>query len=272
MIPDRILARLTKIPGVRSLWGRIPLGSVATRVRYGIFERPHYAYGVYAAADLAKRFGLTKISVIELGVAGGRGLLTLERVANVIGPYLGIHIKVAGFDSGLGMPDPVDYRDLPHVWGRGFYRMDVPKLKAKLSPGTDLIIGDIAKTIPTWVPTGSIGFVVFDLDYYSSTKNALQLFENDDTNTRLPRTYCYFDDLRWPEHACHNDYMGELCAIREFNEEHEHKKLCPIHMLRHTRVHQEPWNEQMYVLHDFRHPLYGKNISPSGDSYTQMPL
>ncbi len=272
MIPDRILARLTQIPGARSLWCRFPLGSVDTRVRYGVFDRPHYAYGVHAAADLAKRLGLKTISVIELGVAGGRGLLALERIAKIVGTHLGIQIHVTGFDTGQGMPAPVDYRDLAHVWDTGFYKMDVPKLKAELSPGTELILGDIEDTVSSWVPKGSIGFVAFDLDYYSSTKTAFRLFENADPNTRLPRTYCYFDDLLWPEHACHNEYMGELGAIADFNEEYEYKKICPIHMLRHTRMHQAAWNEQMYVFHDFKHPLYCKNVTGSGDRYTQMPL
>jgi hypothetical protein len=272
MIPDRILARLTQIPGILSLWCRFPLGSVPTRVRYGVFDRPHYAYGVYAAADLARRLGVDAISVIELGVAGGRGLLALERIAKIVGAHLGIQIHVAGFDSGEGMPAPVDHRDLAHVWDRGFYKMDVSNLKAKLSPSTELILGDIEDTVSSWVPKGSIGFIAFDLDYYSSTKTAFRLFEKDDVNTRLPRIYCYFDDLMWPEEACHNEYIGELGAITDFNEQHEYKKICPIHMFRHTRVHPAPWNEQMYVLHDFRHPLYCKNITPSGERHTQMPL
>jgi hypothetical protein len=81
MSADRALARFTQIPGVRSLWRRFPLGQLKTRVRYGIFDRPHYAYGVYSAADLAKRLGLSAISVIEMGVAGGKGLLALEGIA-----------------------------------------------------------------------------------------------------------------------------------------------------------------------------------------------
>ncbi|HXB67055.1 MAG TPA: hypothetical protein VNY05_02360 [Candidatus Acidoferrales bacterium] len=272
MIPDRILARLTQIPGARSLWGRFAFGSVDTRVRYGVFDRPHYAYGVYAAADLAKRLGLDRISVIEMGVAGGKGLLALERIAKSVGNRFAIRIDVTGFDSGQGMPAPNDYRDLPYVWDKGFYKMDVSELKARLSPATELIIGDVEQTVPSWVPKASIGFVAFDLDYYSSTKTALGLFGNHDANTRLPRCYCYFDDLMWPEYACHNEYVGELCAIKEFNEQHESKKLCPIHMFRHSRVHQAAWNEQMYVLHDFKHPLYCKNVTPSGDRYTQIPL
>src|SRR5580658_9317485 len=128
MIADRLLARLTKIPGARSLWTRFPIGSVPTRVKYGIFDRPHYAYGVYSAADLAKRLGLDAIQVIEFGVAGGNGLVALEAIATAVETDLGIRIHVCGFDSGGGMPAPVDYRDLPHVWDQGFFAMDVPKL------------------------------------------------------------------------------------------------------------------------------------------------
>jgi hypothetical protein len=179
---------------------------------------------------------------------------------------------VTGFDTGQGMPAPTDYRDLPHVWGEGFYQMDVSKLRAKLSPSTELILGNVKDTVSSWVPKGSIGFVAFDLDYYSSTKAAFSLFENEHANTRLPRIYCYFDDVGLPEHACHNEYIGELRAITDYNEEHEYKKICPIHMFRHTRVHQAPWNEQMYVLHDFRHSLYSKNITTPGERSTQMPL
>src|ERR1035441_9247881 len=106
MTRDRLLARLTQVPGVRTLWNWFPLGSLATRVRYGIFDRPHYAYGVYSAADLAKRLGLSSIQVIEFGVAGGKGLIALERIAAAIETDLGIQISVSGFDSGEGMPVP----------------------------------------------------------------------------------------------------------------------------------------------------------------------
>jgi hypothetical protein len=215
---------------------------------------------------------MNSISAIELGVAGGRGLLALERIAKTVGDNLGIRIHVTGFDSGQGMPPAADYRDLPYVWGQGFYRMDVARLKAELSPDTELILGPLNDTIPSWTPKGSIGFVAFDLDYYSSTKTALRLFENDDPSTRLPRTYCYFDDLVWPEHACHSEYTGELCAIREFNLEHDYKKICPIHMFRHYRAHQQAWNDQIYVFHDFMHPLYCKNITPSSERHSQLPL
>jgi hypothetical protein len=269
---DRILRLLTRIPGARSLWGRFPVGSVDRRVRFGVWDRPNYAYGVYWAADLAKRLGLSGITVIEVGVAGGRGLVALEGIAREIGAAAGIEIDVAGFDSGEGMPPPIDYRDLPHVWSQGFYKMDQNKLKAKLSKA-ELILGEIGETIPLWLERCRfpIGFVAFDLDYYSSTMSAFKLFDSPGGRSHLPRVYCYLDDTIWPEHACHNEFTGELLAIREFNESGD-KKICPLHQLRHMRIHPAQWNDQIYVMHDFKHPLYCTNVTPAGDQYRQLPL
>jgi hypothetical protein len=275
MFADKILKRLTRLPGARTLWARFPVGPVDLRVRYGVFPRPHYAYGIFHAADLAKRLGISAISVIEFGVAGGLGLLALENIATSIGRHLDIAINVIGFDSGHGMPEAVDYRDLPYVWSKGFYEMDEAKLRSKLSKETELVIGDVAETVRSWINRKSlapIGFAAFDLDYYSSTKMALKVFETANYELRLPRVYCYFDDIIWPEHACHNMYIGELCAIQEFNESHEKLKLCPINLLRHMRVHEDPWNEQMYVLHDFTHPLYVRNITTPDEDHTQIRI
>lgn len=273
MLLERVLRRFTQVPGARSLWCRFPVGPIDLRVRYGISSRPHYAYGVYASADLAARLGIAAMSVVELGVAGGAGLLALEGIAAEVSNALGVRIVVYGFDSGEGMPAPADYRDLPYVWGQGFYKMDQSALKASLKHAT-LIVGNVASTVPAFLKTGDfppIGFVAFDLDYYSSTKMALQLFEGG-PESHLPRVYCYFDDIIWPEIACHNEYTGELCAIREFNMEHAHMKVSPIHMFSHMRPHAAPWNEQMYVLHDFWHPLYAVNLTPKKARSTQLPL
>lgn len=270
---ESVLRRLTQIPGTRSLWRRFPVGPLGLRVRYGISSRPNYAYGVYSAADLAARLGIPAISAIELGVAGGRGLQALESIATEVTRALGVKIAVYGFDSGEGMPAPADYRDLPHVWEQGFYKMDQAALKASLKHAT-LILGDVAASVPAFLKTPNlapIGFAAFDLDYYTSTKMALHLFEGG-PETHLPRAYCYFDDIMWPEIACHNEYTGELCAIREFNAEHTHLKVCPIHMFSNMRPHPAPWNEQMYVLHDFQHPLYCANITPKTTRHTQLPL
>jgi len=269
---ERIISLLAKIPGGRAAWRQLPVGSVGLRVRHGIWTRPHYAYGVHAAARLARDLGLPGVTVAELGVAGGSGLVNMERTAAEISAKMGIPIDVVGFDGGQGMPSPIDYRDLPYVWKQGFYKMDVDKLRARLK-GAQLILGDVATTARQWEQQARypLGFVAFDLDYYSSTRDAFALF-NGEAQHHLPRVYCYFDDIIWPEHACHNEFTGELLAIREFNEQHESRKIAPLHLLRHQLAHPFAWADQIYVMHNFVHPLYSRNLTPDGLRHTQHPL
>ena len=136
VIGEVLLRSVTSVPKVVSLWRRFPIGSVALRTRYGAWSRAQYAYGTFHAAQQAKLLGLDGISVIEFGVDRGDGLLALESIAREVAHYFGIRISVLGFDTGEGMPSPADYRDLPYVWGKGFYRMDEAKLRKQLSPGT----------------------------------------------------------------------------------------------------------------------------------------
>lgn len=261
-IGEFFLRSITGVPKVVSLWRRFPLGSVALRTRYGAWSRPQYAYGVFHAARQAKLLGLESISVIEFGVAEGEGLLALENIAREVAQHFAIRVSVFGFDSGEGMPDAFDYRDLPYVWAKGFYKMDRTRLRERLTPSTQLVLGNVSETVQRLTCVADpIGFVAFDLDYYTSTTRAMTAFDLPH-HTRLPRVYCYFDDILYPEFACHNPWTGELCAIREFNEQRSDMKLCPLHLLRWMRAHPEPWNDQIYVLHDFHHPLYSVNIMP----------
>src|SRR5688500_3297109 len=101
-------------------------------IRYGAVARPHYAYIVYRAAALAARLGGPRISVFEVGVAGGRGLLHRGMHAARVSELTKVEIEVYGFDSGEGLPPPVDYRDLPYVWQESHFRMDQEALKRQL--------------------------------------------------------------------------------------------------------------------------------------------
>lgn len=265
MTIDQLLVRVTRVPGVLKLWRRYPIGSVPTRVRFGVWRRPEYAYGLFRAAELAKSLKLPGVSALEFGVAGGNGLVALEAIAREVSQHLRIPIDVYGFDTGAGMPAPRDYRDLPHVWDQGFYPMDVAALRARLETAK-LILGDVEDTVPAFIAEPTllpVGFIAFDLDFYSSTQKAFRIFSGNGRIT-LPRVYCYFDDIFWPEFACHNEYVGELCAIREFNEQHEARKLLPLHLLRNIQPHPARWHDQIYVFHNFQHPLYCVNIAPAG--------
>jgi hypothetical protein len=264
---------LIGLPGVRRLWRRFPIGSVHVKTRFDIWDRPAYAYGVHSAARLAKELGINRIAAIEFGVAYGTGLVALEHVCAEIAAELDMSITVYGFDSGNGNPKPVDYRDLPYIWDEGFYAMDEPALRARLKDAK-LILGDVAHTVNDFIRTvpEPIGFVSFDLDYYSSTMDAFHIFEGP-AATRLPRVFCYFDDIVWPERACYNEFTGEYLAIREFNEHHPHQKISKIPHLHRMRRYPADWNEQLYVFHDFEHPAYCTNIRrdrPLGEN--EMPI
>jgi hypothetical protein len=256
-------ASLLALPGAQRLWKRFPLGPVHERTRYDIWDRPAYAYGVYSAASLAKQLGMSRMAAIEFGVAQGEGLVALERVCADVGAALDISISAFGFDTGHGNPKPLDYRDLPYLWDEGYYEMDEAKLRSRLS-GAKLILGDVAETVDDFISAlpDPIGFVSFDLDYYSSTVQAFRIFEGRQS-TRLPRILCYFDDILWPDRACYSDYTGEYLAINEFNETHARRKIAQIPHLHRMRRFPADWNEQMYAFHDFDHADYCTNIRRS---------
>jgi hypothetical protein len=66
--------------------------------------------------------------------------------------------------------------------------------------------------------------------------------------------------------------VGEHLAIAEFNSEHTMQKIAKIPHLGWMRPRPAAWNEQMYVMHDFTHPEYTRNITPQGDRHRQRPL
>jgi len=267
-----VLSQLLRLPYSRGLWHRFPVGPVDKRVLYGIYPYPHYAYGVFWSAYQARQLKIPRITVIEFGVAGGRGLIALENAAIEIGAFHGVKIDVVGFDSGAGMPPPVDYRDLPHIWTTGFFRMEPDKLLPRLRRAK-LVLGDVRKTVPQWLAEqkSPIGFVAFDLDYYSSTSAALAIFEGDES-THLPRVYSYFDDLSSNDFGCMNVFVGEHLAISEFNDRHPQRKISRIEQLRLNRSQWEKWSERMYAFHNFGHSRYAERVVPDDRRYTQMPL
>jgi len=228
-------------------------GASPARTSRAVAAVPVWPVGtLYQAADLARPLHLPEISVIEFGVAGGRGLIELERLAAVIGRHFSVDIVVIGYDSGQGMPEPEDYRGLPYYWGSGYYRMDIEAC-ARSWTAPFFVLGDVRETAAEFSGP-PIGFIAFDLDYHSSTKGAFRIFGTSAAN-RLPRIFGYFDDIM-SELGCHNEFIGELCAIREFNNETADQKIAPLYGLESMTAHPTPWQKRIYVHHDFRHPLY----------------
>jgi hypothetical protein len=211
---------------------------------------------VLQAAISARNLDVPRISVVEFGVAGGNGLIELERAATRAESLVGVGVDVVGFDTGSGMPSPKDYRDVPWVIRPGYLAMDELALRARLRRA-ELVLGPVADTIDSWLSGGAapIGFIAYDLDYYSSTMDAFCVLVGVD-DQRLPRIVCYFDDIfgyGW------SDFHGERAAIADFNDAHADHKIAPIHGLRYELPSSEwhrPWPEQIYLAHSFRHSLY----------------
>jgi hypothetical protein len=218
--------------------------------------RPQYVWGVVWGAYLAKALGIKRISVMELGVAGGNGLVVLEVIAEKVKSYLGIDIDVYGFDSGAGSPKPTDYRDAPNLLQEGVYPMDAEKLKKRLRTA-ELLLGPIDRTIQSFIESkpAPVAFVAFDMLLYSATIKALKLFEADE-KMLLPRIQCYFG-------ACmghtHSDFTTDRAAISEFNDAHKLRKISLCYGLDTQVEDSTTWAGRMFLAHIFDHSLYGAN-------------
>jgi hypothetical protein len=228
--------------------------------------RPHFAWGALSATWLAKVLGLSRISVIEFGVAGGNGLVELEQIATEVSAVYGVAIDVFGFDTGVGLPKPIDYRDVPNLYRASGFRMDEAKLRGRLK-GAHLILGDLADTISTFMSSAPapVGFVAVDVDLYSSTMAAFKLFDGDPT-ILLPRVYCYLDDILGETFS---EFTGERLAVMDFNGAHPMRKISPIFGLRYflREPHQmEAWPDQMFIAHLFDHELYERYAGTARDA------
>ncbi|UGT61006.1 hypothetical protein [Nocardia asteroides] len=250
---------------------RLPGVSAGAAYRFGLVERPHYAYGVRRATELAARLGHRGVTVVEFGVAGGNGLLALAEHARYYSGVTGVAVRVVGFDGGAGMPAATDRRDLPYLFGPGFYAMDHDRLRARLGTA-ELVIGEVAETLPDYLRTRAallrehpIGFVSLDLDYYSSTTAALDLFRGPAHEPMLPRVTCYLDDL--PGTTRH---IGEAAAIADFNTANPDRPIGQVLGLRAFTPLDPPWADQIYVHHRLDHPDYPRlETGATGD---QLPL
>ena len=146
------------------------------------------------------------------------------------------------------------------LWS-GRFPMDVEDLHARLKAAT-LVLGPIADTLPGFCAAdpAPVGFVSVDVDLYSSTVDALRLFEAN-PSILLPRVYTYFDDIMGHTFS---DCNGELLAMAEFNGHHSHRQVCKIHGLRFfvdESLREDKWVESLYIAHILDHPLYARPSS-----------
>ncbi len=240
-------------------------GSYRLKVAFDLVVRQQYAFPILYAAELAKRQGLSRVTLIEFGVANGAGLLNMCRIAERTGKAVGIDFRVVGFDTGAGMPPAVDYRDLPDVFQQGDFPMDVERLRRSLPDFAELIIGDVKDTIPKFLQSVSaeapVGFVAVDVDYYSSARETLNIL-NGRPNQYLPLVPVYLDDIGID--SC-NPWTGELLAVNEFNAQNNLRKIAPFTVLRSNRIFKNTqWIDRMFAAHIHDHILRSPKTKRSG--------
>jgi hypothetical protein len=231
-------------------------------VETGSLERAPHAYCMWHAARLAKELKYPEISVAEFGVAGGNTLAMIEGYARDIEEALGVKIKVYGFDTGSGLPSVEDFRDLPYWFKPNQYAMDVAKLRARLKTA-ELILGNVKDTVGNFFITADrppLGAIFNDLDFFSSSRDALHILDADSRNF-LPRVFMYLDDVVGTDKEMYGPFNGELAAIEEFNHTHDKIK---IHLNQNLLpIPSVSWKTQIYYIHLFDHPLYNNYVGGS---------
>lgn len=246
----------------RRLLRRWPVGSYRARLHAGAVNRPAYGWCLYHAAIEARALGHKAITVVELGVAGGNGLVCILEHRKEIERDLKVELVVVGFDAGTGLPASDDPRDLLYCWPTGSFEMDIPALERRIRGQAELLLGDVRTTIPRWDPRpdAPLGAIFFDLDLYSSTVSALALLERENI---LPRIWCYFDDICGYGQDVTTDRIGEREAIREFNLDPrralQNDHLSPAYTFK--GAPPEAWHQQIYAYHRMNHPDYNRNLS-----------
>ena len=225
-------------------------GTLRAKIAFDLVLRHHHSYAILAQADYAREMGIKTVTLIEFGVAAGAGLLNICEIARKVTAVTGVEFKIYGFDTGKGMPPPESYRDHPDLYSTGDFPMNHEALVKRLPANAQLILGELKETVAQFVAKLSanepVGFVSVDVDYYSSTRDALTIFDST-PDKYLPRVIIYLDDVESP---AHNSWCGELYAVHEFNEKHERRKIEPHTFLRGTRIFKNArWIDHMVTLH-----------------------
>src|SRR2546430_1535166 len=117
------------------------VGSYRAKIAFDLVVRQWNAYGILKAADQAKALGISRVSLVEFGVAAGAGLMNMAEIARRVTHVTGVQFRLYGFDTGAGLPPPTDYRDHPDLYQQGECGMDVVALRNALPPNAELVLG-----------------------------------------------------------------------------------------------------------------------------------
>ena len=240
-------------------------GNIVSKIEYDLVPRQPYAFGLNEAFKFANneknKLGINKIIICEFGVASGAGLINLCKISEKLSKHYAMPYEVIGFDSGEGMPNAIDYRDHPEKYHFGdFVPHNKEMLIQSLPENSKIYYGDIAEKLIQFTESLKddeyLGFVSIDVDYYSSTIKCLELFKSEKIKV-LPKLPIYFDDVN---NLDHNEYCGELLAIKEFNEVNSLVRISKMNQIRNWRIFKNAlYIDQMYWVFNFNDQYFTEN-------------
>jgi hypothetical protein len=224
---------------------------------HGVLMSAPYAYGILRAADLARFVGKNRATVCEFGVATGRGLLNMIKLAELVHAETQVEIRVVGLDTGEGLPTVEGYKDHPEIWSVGDFTMtNKESLKQQVGSRAELIFGDIKDTVNDFVgsldESAPLGFISIDVDIYSGAMSALKsLLGKPECYSPAVSIYC--DDVGF---YFANRWCGELGAIAEFNDTSTMRKIDHDRSLPGRRYSRDDnWYRCMFVCHVLDHEV-----------------
>ena len=251
-----------KLLFIRFLCYEKPLRVAFTKYLTLLFKtfRPHYESVLYEACLESKKLGINEVSVLELGIAQGNGIMALEKYKKRMEKVFNIKIDIYGFDMGSGMPESDIPEDLPFYWKQGQYKTDKELLAKNIN--SKIFYGHVKDTVDEFIKIKpkTICCIFFDMDLYSSTIDFLNQLPK---LSLLPRVLCYFDDLYTPYNYS-GECNGELKAIIDFNKKDLDYKLS--HSIDHIHDFKFPLAKgSLYTIHSFKHELYNRFIGREDD-------
>jgi hypothetical protein len=231
-------------------------GNLRRKIDFDLIYRKQHAFALLNLADQANSLGYKKATIIEFGVASGAGLVNLQTLSRRITKMTGVSFEIFGFDTGAGMPAPQSYKDHPDLYQAGDFPMNFDALAKNLDRNTTLVIGPLSETIKEFSSRefidAPVGFISIDVDYYSSTVNALEVLKMG-TQNLFPRVIVWLDDIG---NLNHNSKCGELAAILEFTDQNQMRPIERHPSLRNHRIFkQAPWIDHIYQCHVLDHPI-----------------
>jgi O-methyltransferase len=166
--------------------------------------------------------GLPLGTYMEFGVWNGVSMEMFWRTLGLMSGGVRKDWKLWGFDSFEGLPDPVGAADAHPFAGKGAFRstgqqqveqrlsrVGIPLDRFELVPG--FFEKSLTPELKRRIGSTKVCFANVDVDFYSSTKTALDWIED----LLFDGSIVYFDDISFYNG---NPKKGQIRAIREFNE------------------------------------------------------